>query len=52
MPDTSIAFQIGGLTLRWYGILISLSLALGIYLASLQAKKGAIIRRKFLIFLC
>ncbi len=39
MPDTSIAFQIGGLTLRWYGILISLSLALGIYLASLQAKK-------------
>ena len=31
--NTAVAFQIGPLSVRWYGIIISLGMALGIYLA-------------------
>lgn len=37
--DTSIAFTIGPLTIRWYGILIALAFALGSYLAYHEAKR-------------
>ncbi|MEG1500444.1 MAG: prolipoprotein diacylglyceryl transferase [Clostridiales bacterium] len=39
MPDTSIAFYLGSFPVRWYGILISSGMALGILLAAWQAKK-------------
>ncbi len=39
MSSTGIAFSIGNLSVRWYGILISLALALGIYLAYREAKR-------------
>jgi len=37
--DTSIAFTIGPLTVRWYGILIALAFALGSYLAYREVKR-------------
>lgn len=38
MSETGIALQIGSLTIRWYGILISLAMLLGIVLAARNAK--------------
>ena len=35
---TAVAFQIGSLSVRWYGIIISLGMALGIYLAYRQER--------------
>ena len=37
--DRSIAFIIGPLTVRWYGILIALAFALGSYLAYREVKR-------------
>lgn len=37
-----IAFQIGPITVRWYGVLMSLSLALGTYLAYREASRQKI----------
>ncbi len=42
MSSTAIAFSIGNLYIRWYGILISLALALGIYLAYRESKREAL----------
>ena len=36
---TAVAFQIGSLSVRWYGIIISLGMALGIYLAYREVKR-------------
>ncbi|MDK2986198.1 MAG: phosphatidylglycerol---prolipoprotein diacylglyceryl transferase, partial [Clostridia bacterium] len=37
-----IAFRIGPLTVRWYGILISTALAIGTYLAYKEAERQQI----------
>ncbi len=37
--NTAVAFQIGPLSVRWYGIIISLGMALGIYLAYREVKR-------------
>ncbi len=36
---SAVAFQIGSFTVRWYGIIISLGMALGIYLAYREVKR-------------
>ena len=37
--DPRVAFQIGGLTVQWYGLLIVLGMLLGLVYACWQAKK-------------
>ncbi len=38
-PDSAIAFQIGYFTVRWYGVLMSLAMAVGVILAYREAKR-------------
>jgi len=39
MPDSGIAFQIGSITIRWYGLLIASGIALGFFLTYKEAKR-------------